>query len=262
MSVANSIQTILILGATSGIGGSFARRFHGQGKKVIATGRREANLAKLKADCPGIETYVLDNSDLGSIPSHIDTLLKKYPTINAVWVNSGIQQSFSFADAKSIQSDEDLANEITVNVTAPVLFAKYFTPHLQRLSKEQDTYFMITSSGIAYVPTAAYPVYSATKAAVHHLAVCMRAQLAPAGVHVVEIVPPYVATELDQNHREAAGGFEPMPLEEHTDKVMELLESTKPADVKEVGAGFGGIGIQTWRGAFQPILERVGAGHA
>jgi uncharacterized oxidoreductase len=262
MSVASSIKTVLIIGATSGIGESFARRFHSQGRKVIATGRREANLSKLKADCPGIETYAFDISDLPKLSLHVDTLLQQYPTINAVWVNSGIQQSFSFADSDSIPSDEAIANEITVNVTAPTLLAKYFAPHLQKISKEQEAFFMITSSGIAFVPAAAYPVYSATKAAAHHLAVCLRAQFGAAGVRVVEIAPPYVGTELDLKHKEAAAGIEPMPLEEYTSKVMEVLESTTPAEVKEAGVGFAEMAIKAWRGAFQPILEGVGAGAA
>jgi uncharacterized oxidoreductase len=271
MSVSNSIKTILILGATSGIGESFARRFHAQGKKVIATGRREANLAKLKADCPGLETYVLDNSDLAGIPSHAETLLSKYPTIDTVWVNSGIQQSFSFADAASVPSDAALVNEVTINITAPTLLAKYFLPHLQRISAKQETFFMITSSGIAFVPAEVYPVYSATKAATHHLAVALRAdQLTAAGkegsatkpVRIVEIAPPYVATELDLNHKAAAGGLEPMPLKEYTDATLEVLQTTRPEDVKEIGVGFSDMGIKAWRGAFQPILEYMGRGAA
>lgn len=270
MSVSDSIKTILILGATSGIGESFARRFHAQGKKVIATGRREANLAKLKADCPGLETYVLDNSDLGSIPSHVEALLAKYPTIDTVWVNSGIQLAFSFADAATVPSDANLAHEVNLNVTAPILFAKYFIPHLQSLSKKQETFFMLTSSGLAYVPTAAYPVYVATKAATHHLAVAMRgAQVAAAandsstnGVRIVEIAPPYVDTDLDSKHRDTASDLVPMPLKEYTDAALQALETTKPADVKEVGVGFAEMGIKAWRGAFQPILEYMGAGAA
>ncbi|KPI45464.1 putative oxido DltE [Cyphellophora attinorum] len=224
MSVASSIKTTLIIGATSGIGESFARRFHSQGKKVIATGRREANL------------------DLPNLPRHVDTLLKQYPTINTVWVNSGVQQSFSFADPNSVPSDEAIANEIIVNITAPTLLAKHFAPHLQKISKEQEAFLMITSSGITFVPAAAYPA----------LRVCELSRL----------LPPYVATELDLKHKEAATSVEPMPLEEYTTKVLEIMESTKPADVKEVGVGFSEMAIKTWRGAFQPILEQVGAGAA
>ena len=52
-----SFQHVLIIGATSGIGSHLAKSYHAQGKKVIATGRRAERLAKLKEECPGVETY-------------------------------------------------------------------------------------------------------------------------------------------------------------------------------------------------------------
>jgi uncharacterized oxidoreductase len=53
------IDTILILGATGGIGEALARRFHSLGKKVIATGRRQQKLTELAQELPGLETRVV-----------------------------------------------------------------------------------------------------------------------------------------------------------------------------------------------------------
>jgi short-subunit dehydrogenase involved in D-alanine esterification of teichoic acids len=53
------IQTILILGATKGIGEALTRRFHKLGKKVIATGRTKENLDQLARELPGLETRVV-----------------------------------------------------------------------------------------------------------------------------------------------------------------------------------------------------------
>ena len=55
------IETILILGATRGIGEALARRFHSLGKKVIATGRRQEQetLAQLAHDLPGLEFRIV-----------------------------------------------------------------------------------------------------------------------------------------------------------------------------------------------------------
>jgi uncharacterized oxidoreductase len=59
------INTILILGATRGIGEALARRFHGLGKKVIATGRKQdlETLTRLAQELPGLEFRVVGSID-------------------------------------------------------------------------------------------------------------------------------------------------------------------------------------------------------
>jgi uncharacterized oxidoreductase len=49
-----TFQTILIIGATSGIGEELARRYHANGKKVIISGRRTERLDALTAELPGL----------------------------------------------------------------------------------------------------------------------------------------------------------------------------------------------------------------
>ena len=88
---------------------------------------------------------------------------------------------------------------------------------------------MNVSSGLGFVPLARFPVYCATKAAVHSFCLSIRRQLRGTGVKVIEIVPPYVATDLGQTHRPGAGGLPsgstptPMPLEEYVAALMEEL---------------------------------------
>lgn len=250
-----SIKTILVIGATSGIGEAFARRFHAMGKQVIATGRREANLRSLQKDCSGLETYVMDNSDLASLPRHVAHLTKTYPSINAVWINSGIQYAYSFEDDLSKFGDEEIIREINVNCTAPTILARHFVPHL--LAQKGEALLMLTSSGIAFVPSGAYPVYSLTKAGIHHLSCALRDNLAKTNVRVIEIVPPYVETELDDKHKEAAGGFPAMPLQEYTNKTFDILDGKEAGELKEVGVGFADMGSKAWRGAFQPVFDQM-----
>lgn len=64
-------QTILIIGATSGIGEGLARAVHAQGKRVIATGRRSALLTALAQELPGLEPANFDFSDIAALPSNI-----------------------------------------------------------------------------------------------------------------------------------------------------------------------------------------------
>jgi uncharacterized oxidoreductase len=59
-------KTILILGATSGLGEAFARHFHAQGKKAIAAGRRVERLQALKEELKGLEIAQVCKSSLAS----------------------------------------------------------------------------------------------------------------------------------------------------------------------------------------------------
>lgn len=53
------INTVLIIGATRGIGEAMARRFHSLGKKVIAAGNNVEKLSQLAQELPGLETYTV-----------------------------------------------------------------------------------------------------------------------------------------------------------------------------------------------------------
>jgi len=52
--MSDNFETIAIIGATSGLGEGFVRRFHAQGKKVVATGRRIERLQRLQKELPDI----------------------------------------------------------------------------------------------------------------------------------------------------------------------------------------------------------------
>ena len=254
--MASSITTILVIGATSGIGEAFARRFHAQGKKVIATGRRQDRLASLARDLPGLETYTMDNADLASIPKHVKNLTSKYPDINTVWINAGIQEAYSFKDQSSGISDDKIADEIVVNTTAPTVLTRHFLPHLINLGSEAN--LILTSSGLAFTPMPFAPVYAATKAYIHSLCISLRVHLKDNNVNVIEIVPPYVATELDAKHRSSL--MKPLPLEEYTEETFKILDGNEAKKLREVGVGTAKTRAETWRGAMEPVWRGYGLG--
>ncbi|KIY02512.1 uncharacterized protein Z520_00977 [Fonsecaea multimorphosa CBS 102226] len=246
----SSMSTILIFGGTGGIGESFARAFHNMGKNVIITGRRESRLAQLAKELPGLETYPMDNSDLAALPGHVKTLLSKYPAIDTVWVNSGIQYQGNLLSLDNF-SDEKIIKETHTNMTAPIILARHFMPHLLSLGREAT--FMITSSGLAFVPAGVFPVYCATKAAIHSFLVGLRESLKDTNVNVIEIAPPYVRTDLDAANR-MDKIVTPMELDEYTSKTMEILE--KPArEIKEAAVGFAEMVSTKWREAYGPVLN-------
>jgi len=201
----------------------------------------------------------MDVEDIGTLPQQVDRLLASHPLIDTVMVAAGVQQCYDFKDAKST-SPRAITTEITINVTAPMVLAHLLVPHL--LSLDRPTTFILVSSGLAFVPMPDYPVYCPTKSAIHAFSINLRAQLLETKCKVVELAPPYVDTELNKNHRaaiiEKQGGPEkalkPMALEPYLDSAMEGFKDGR----REVAVGFSQMGVDGWRKAFGPVLERMG----
>ena len=73
---------------------------------------------------------------------------------------------------------------------------------------------------------ARFPIYCATKAAVHSFTLSLRHQLKGSGVKVIELIPPYVATELGGPRKTVGPGRpQPMPLQSFVKLTMEALAS-------------------------------------
>lgn len=172
-------------------------------------------------------------------------------------------KSFHFADP-STSSNDSIIEEITTNITAPMILTRLLLPHLISLKKPANILF--TSSGLAFIPIGFCPVYCPTKAAIHSFCVALRQQLRPTGskVNVIEIAPPYVDTALDANFRgqvnEMMGDHAspPMPLQEYMDKTMAELEGSKVEELKEVATGFAQMGVDAWRGSLGKAMEGMG----
>jgi short-subunit dehydrogenase involved in D-alanine esterification of teichoic acids len=204
----------------------------------------------------------------------VSGILKSHPTLDTVFINAGIQKSFSMLDVSS-STPSSITAEIDSNLTAPILLTRLLLPHLVSLAQAgHPAALLTTSSSLAYVPLGFYPAYCATKAGMHAFLVAVRAQVGAApevvrrNLSVVEIVPPYVDTRLDAAHRAEIvamqGGedkaFPAMPLEEYIEKVFAGLDEVDAEGrmKKEIGVGFGQVGIDTWRGSFGKILEDMG----
>jgi uncharacterized oxidoreductase len=119
--------------------------------------------------------------------------------------------------------EEGLGAEISTNLLGVVRVASEFLPHLRQQS---NAVLVNVSSGLAFVPMSRFPIYCATKAAVHSFTMSLRHQLKGSGVKVVELIPPYVATELGGPRKTVgAGGPRPMPLPVFIAETLQELAS-------------------------------------
>ena len=215
-------NTILITGATSGIGLGLALRFHSAGNTVIVAGRREELLAEIVAAHPGIESLVLDVTDSASIDAAFTSVTAAHPELNVLINMAGIMLPENLLDPAFLEVSE---RTVATNLTAPIRMIAAFAPFL---TTQRDAVIMNVSSGLAFVPLPFTPTYSATKAAIHSFTESLRVQLATTSVRVLELIPPAVQTTLmGQQDDERA-----MPLEAYLGEVMQILE-TQP-DVQQV----------------------------
>ncbi len=210
----NSGNTILITGGGSGIGAALAHEFHAAGNQVIIAGRRQAALDEVVAAHPGMASMVIDMEDPAAIAAFAAKLVADFPALDAVLLNAGIMVAEDRIELAIAEAT------IATNLLGPIRLTHALLPHL--LAQKSAT-ILTVSSGLAFVPLAATPTYSATKAAIHSWSMALREQLKATPVEVVEIAPPYVQTELlgPQQAVDPAA----MPLAEFTAEVMTLLES-------------------------------------
>lgn len=216
-------NTIVIPGATSGIGLALALRFKAMGNTVIIGGRRTELLEQLKAE-HGFDTVRIDITSLESINSAAAEVIQKYPDLNVLVAMAGIMRIEHWTKpAEFLQTAEET---VTTNLLGPIRLIAAFIQHLQT---RPDATVMTVSSGLAFAPLGATPSYNASKAAIHMLSESIRLQYADTSVKVLELEPPSVKTDLLPGQKESDFA---MPLDEFADEVFEILQSQP--DVKEI----------------------------
>lgn len=209
-------NTILITGGGSGIGRGLADAFQARGNTVIIAGRRKTMLDEVTTANPGMKSIVLDIASPEAIKSFAADMQRDVPTLNAVIHNAGIMRP------ERIQSGtlEDSEAMLMTNLLGPIRLTAALLPLLQVQSKAT---LMTVSSGLAFVPLSMTPTYCATKAAIHSYTQSLRYQLKDTAVQVLELIPPYVQTELMGSRQ--ANDPRAMPLDAFITEVMSILET-------------------------------------
>jgi uncharacterized oxidoreductase len=183
-------RTVLITGGTSGIGLELAKQLHQRGNTVIVTGRDQEKLDAVKRDLPGIHTVRSDVSDPGAIAALHDNVVAQFPALDTLINNAGIMRNLNLNQDRDLN---DVTREIEINLSGPVRMVQQFLAHLKA---RKGALIVNVSSGLAFVPLPASPVYCATKAALHSFTQSLRVQLDGTGVTVIELAPPAVETPL------------------------------------------------------------------
>jgi uncharacterized oxidoreductase len=211
-------NTILITGGASGIGLALAAAFLARGNRVIIAGRRQAALDAAVAAHPGLHAYVLDVEDPAAIRAFAARITRDHPALNVLVNNAGIMRAEDLTAPPTDLTDAEAT--IATNLLGPIRLSAALLPHLR--AQGRATIINVTS-GLAFVPLAMTPTYSATKAALHSYTMSQRHQLRDTGIAVLELAPPMVQTDLMPGQATNPHG---MPLAEYIAEVMDLLAQT------------------------------------
>lgn len=178
---------ILITGGGSGIGLGLTERFVQEGNTVIICGRRESVLQEVASKLPGVITHVCDLSDETDRSSLYNWVAENHSDLNVLVNNAGIQNWMTVSDSNFYERTKE---EVTINVLAPIQLTTLFL-NLPALK----TVINVTS-GLAFVPLAKVPSYSATKAFMRSFTLSLRHVLKAKDIEVIEMIPPALNTDL------------------------------------------------------------------
>jgi uncharacterized oxidoreductase len=179
-------QTWLITGGATGIGLALARTACARGNTVVICGRREDALDRARAELPSLVTRRCDVSNAKDRAELAAWVADSHPNLSVLVNNAGVQYRRDF---RNVQAAEGLDDEIAINFAAPIHLTIALLPILRQ---QKDALIVNVTSGLAFAPLAEFPVYCATKAAMHSLSLTLRRQLRTEPVRIVEMAPPLV----------------------------------------------------------------------
>ena len=179
------METVLVTGATSGIGRAMAFALHKAGYAVIALGRNAAALADLAAEVSGVRTVAVDLADRDAVAKALTG-----QQIDILVNNAGVMPNPGPFDA---MDPAEIDQTLATNLASVLFLTRLIVPQMRA---RQSGHVVFTGSSAAHAPGANFAVYAATKAAVSAFAAGLRGDLGAAGIRVTELVPGRVETRL------------------------------------------------------------------
>ncbi|MEU1983426.1 SDR family oxidoreductase [Nocardia sp. NPDC019395] len=195
MSIVYADQTVLITGASSGIGREFARALAARGASVVLVARRHDLLNELAAELRSAHGAAVEviPCDLASPSTGADlrgAVAERNVRITSLINNAGFGTFGHFGD----EDPERLEREIAVDVSAPVQLTSAFLPDLLAAG---NGFLINVASMAAYAPTPRMAVYGASKAFVLNFTEALWSELRGRGVTVFALSPGATDTEFN-----------------------------------------------------------------
>ena len=188
-----TIPSVLITGASTGIGAAYAERFARRGHDLVLVARDMARMEALGARLRQESDVAIDiiQADLTKADelARVETRLRDDARVGILVNNAGANVGGSFIE----QATDDVARIVALNTTALLRLASAVAP---RLAEAGDGAIINIGSVVGLAPEFGMTVYGATKAFVLFLSQGLSLELAPKGVYVQAVLPAATRTEI------------------------------------------------------------------
>ena len=226
-------NTILVTGGTGGFGFEFASKLIALGNTVIITGRNIEKLEAVKQKLPSVHTIQSDVSKAEDIENLKEQVVRQFPNLNIIINNAGEMRKLALQQEYDLT---DITREIEINLMGPIRMVQAFLPHLK---KQKNAAIMNVTSGIALMPYAISPVYSASKSGLHSYTQALRVQLKNTNIKIIELLAPGSSTPLNDKFLNE-DGFDARALMS-PDKIVDAAIEGMKKDKNEIYPGFAKI---------------------
>lgn len=182
-------ETVIVTGASRGLGASMARRFAREGANVVLTARSESDLEAVAGGAAG-ETLVApgDVTDEDAVAGVVEATVEAYGTVTGLVNNAGIGQLTLYDELRPVHAVDagDFRRILDVNVTGVFLFSKHAAPPMIEAGRGA---ILNVSSGLGRRGAAGWGPYVASKWAVEGLTRTQAEELEEHGIAVNAIDP-------------------------------------------------------------------------
>jgi short-subunit dehydrogenase len=189
-------STILITGATGGIGAALARSYAQPGSMLILHGRDAARLSSLTQECETrgatVHGMTFDLRDAAAAIEALRLVSSRY-TIDLAIVNAGV--SSAIGSGLEAENWDTARAVLAVNLDGAIATVAGVLPDMRRRGAGQ---IAIVSSLAAYYGLPVTPIYCASKAALKIYGEALRGWLAPQGIAVNVVMPGFVHTAMSE----------------------------------------------------------------